>query len=570
VPDGTWIVVSDWFAHPLRGRRFDIPLNPRLRPIFVSFYTDVAALAAPGAIEYLRRYEPIGCLDLDTVFLLQAAGISAFFSGAISSTVDLVVPPTAGSAAPGHTVYVDTAPDGPGETATLHTVAVRRRRLPGNLEAVVDSLRGYQQGRARVVTSDLRWYLASRAVGASAEFRPKIRGDIRTADLGGIAHLKGIADLKDQSDDVFAEMQRNISDKLAAVLGAVLEGRPEEEVYRVWREVCAADVAHAESLRGKAAGTPTLSFDVNDVCRVIRQASVTIERRTPGPDGPEINVEFSLDARYKHQLDIVLDSIVSRASRPVRAFVLCRQHGPADFERMARLFPTVSFVWLPSDNVDYGTISGMNAWVTPATMDRTVLPVLLPEIDRIIHFDLDALCLTDLAELYDVDLAGRALAAAPEPQPSYVSGFETLRRSASRLRREGKPELARELIVRTHAQHAFDFDVFNAGIMVLDLAKMRADDFCGRFLPYVQRFGVNGQVVINLYLGREYTRLGGEWNRLMRLEVPGEVKIAHWAGPHKPWEGHQYVTGRELWREQEAAFANRVARLDEAVSTTSG
>jgi lipopolysaccharide biosynthesis glycosyltransferase len=203
-------------------------------------------------------------------------------------------------------------------------------------------------------------------------------------------------------------------------------------------------------------------------------------------------------------------------------------------------------------------------------MDRTVLPVLLPEIDRIIHFDLDALCLTDLAELYDVDLAGRALAAAPEPQPSYVSGFETLRRSASRLRREGKPELARELIVRTHAQHAFDFDVFNAGIMVLDLAKMRADDFCGRFLPYVQRFGVNGQVVINLYLGREYTRLGGEWNRLMRLEVPGEVKIAHWAGPHKPWEGHQYVTGRELWREQEAAFANRVARLDEAVSTTSG
>ena len=572
VPDGTWTIVSDWFAHPLAGTRWDMPLNPKLRPIFISFYTDVASLKAPGAIEYLRRYAPIGCLDWDTVFLLQAAGVPAFFSGAISATVDLLIPPAAKTASPGGTLFLDTAPDGPGEVGSLRTFAVRDRRLLGNLAAAADRLRGYRDSDARVVTSDLRCYAAARALGCTAELRPRSRGgdDPATADLRGIAYLKGVADLQRMPDGDFSEMQRGISEKISAVLDAVCDGRSEDEVYQVWRDVCAPDVAQAESLRGSVHDELSLSFDLNAVCDAIRAASVTVERSEPGLDGPEINVEFSLDANYKHQLDIVLDSIVTRSRRPVRAFVLCREHGSADYERMARLFPTVSFVWLPSDNVDYGTVVGMNRWVTPATMDRTVLPVLLPEIDRIIHFDLDALCLTDLAELFDVDLSDEAIAAAAEPQPSYVSGYELIRRSASRLRREGKPELARELIIRTHAEHRFDFDVFNAGIMLLDLQKMRADDFCGRYLPYVQRFGVNGQSVLNAYQGSDYVRIDGEWNRLMRLEVPGEPKIAHWAGPHKPWRPHQYVTGRELWREQEDRFAARVEPLGESMSATPG
>ena len=72
IPAGTWAIVYDWFVKPLAGRHFDIPMNANLRPIFVSVHTTVAALKAPGAIDYLRRYAPIGCLDWDTVFLLHA------------------------------------------------------------------------------------------------------------------------------------------------------------------------------------------------------------------------------------------------------------------------------------------------------------------------------------------------------------------------------------------------------------------------------------------------------------------------------------------------------------------
>lgn len=531
IPDGTWIIVAEWFTQPLDDAHFDIPLNPRLRPIFVSFHITPEALRTPDAVNYLREHAPIGCRDRDTVFLLHAAGIPAFFSGALAMTVDNVVPP------------------GPSERRGTFSEAVKERDLGENLSAAAAALRRYRSDGAPVVTSDARLYLAVRALGCPAELRVEDVSDYRTLDLAEL------------SDRDFAANQRGISDKLAAVLAAILAGRPDKEVYEVWREVCAADVASASAELHSYPERLDLSFDLAEVCAAIRAATVKMDRTESGPSGPEINVEFSVDQNYTHQLDIVLDSVVEHCSRPVRAFVLCRGLGQDDFERTAHQFPTVSFVWLPTDRVEYGQVRGKIEWATIVTMDRTILPVLLNDVERIIHFDLDALCLSDLAELFDVDMDGKWIAAADEPQPSYGRGFDSIRNSARLLRREGQPDLARELIIRTHSEHPFDFDIFNAGIMVLDLAALREGDFCGRYLAYVERFGINGQRVLNFAVGRERKKLGADWNRLVRLEVADSPKVAHWAGPFKPWRGHQFVSGRELWRAQEARFAARTGGL---------
>lgn len=535
-PDGTWIVVSEWFTHPLDDAHFDIPLNRRLRPIFISFHITPEALRTPGAVDHLRDHAPIGCRDWDTVFLLHAAGIPAFFSGALATTVDTVVPP------------------GPSERRSRFSDAVNERDLGNSLAAAAAELRRYRDGGAPAVTSDARLYLAVRALGGPAELLVEDVGDYRTV---------GLAEL---SDGDFAATQRGISDKLAAVLAALLAGRPDKEVYEIWREVCAADVASAAADLHSYPERPKLRFDVAEVCAAIRAATVMMDRTELGPSGPEINVEFSVDQNYTHQLEIVLDSVVEHCSRPVRAFVLCRGLGQDYFERTARLFPTVSLAWLPTDRVEYGQVRGKIEWATIVTMDRTILPVLLHDVDRIIHFDLDALCLSDLAELFDVDMEGNWIAAANEPQPSYGRGFDSIRNSARLLRREGQPDLARELIIRTHSEHPFDFDIFNAGIMVLDLAGLREGDFCGRYLAYVERFGVNGQRVLNFAVGRERKNLHADWNRLMRLEVSDSAKVAHWAGPFKPWHGHPFVSGRELWRAQEERFAARTEHLRRAAA----
>ena len=58
--------------------------------------------------------------------------------------------------------------------------------------------------------------------------------------------------------------------------------------------------------------------------------------------------------------------------------------------------------------------------------------------------------------------------------------------------------------------------------MVIDLAKMCADDFRGRYLPYVQHYGLNGQIVLNAYTGNTTKYVDPRWNQLVRIEVMDE------------------------------------------------
>ena len=204
--------------------------------------------------------------------------------------------------------------------------------------------------------------------------------------------------------------------------------------------------------------------------------SVTIERSAAAPDGDEVNVESSLDANYTHQLDVVLDSVVQHCSRPVRAFLLCRGLDPAHFERTAELFP-------PSRSSG----SYRRRRLRPHRRHECVgdarddgpddLPALLKDVGRIVHFDLDALCLGDLAELFTVEIEGHAIAGATA-QPRFRLRIRHHPPQCHTAAEKGAPGAGARTLLRTHKMRRFDFDVFDAGIVLLDLDRMRADDFC--------------------------------------------------------------------------------------------
>ncbi|HEY8300309.1 MAG TPA: glycosyltransferase [Jatrophihabitans sp.] len=550
LPENTWAVVTDWFANPLEVARGDLPFHPNLRPVFVSFHITEPALGRPGVVDYLRAHGPIGCRDRETMQLLQAARVPVFFSGAITSTSGDVIAVDTPTEPRTEVVYFDL----PATSGTRRSViwgAIRGRSLAANLHESGSALNMWRGTIAKAVTPDVRLLLALRSLGVDTEFRNEDRGSGVAADLGAL------------SDDAFTAMRTGLDDKLAVLFGAILAGRSADEVYAAWRETCASDVAEAEALRTSFPDLGTVDFDLQALCDRVRANSVVVERTQQVGEGAELNVEFSLDANYKPKLDVVLDSLVAHTDRPVRAFVLCRQHGPEDFERMARLFPMVSFMWIPTDDVDYGPIAGKVPWASFATMDRTLLPLILPDVDRMMHLDLDLLILGDLADLYDTPFDGHRMVAIPEPQQCYISGYDTVRRTAHRLRSVGTPELAVELLGRVAERHAFDFEVFNAGVMVMNLDKMREEEFCARFLPYVQRYGVNGQEVLNIYVGNDYARRDRRWNLNARLEFTEDTRVAHWAGPYKPWRKDWYIAGRDWWDAAEARFLARTAALTE-------
>jgi lipopolysaccharide biosynthesis glycosyltransferase len=346
--------------------------------------------------------------------------------------------------------------------------------------------------------------------------------------------------------DIPAFLAEDAPAAMGAAVTRIVAGDDVPAVYDAWRAACREAVERGTARDADHAAPLPLELDIEKVCRSIRAKQVIVERREPAGDGPEINVEFSLDGNIKHQMVVCLDSIVRRVSRPIRLFVMCRDHDATDFARLAELFPTVSFVWMPTDEVDHGDLAAMISHLTAATLDRLLLPELLNDVDRIIHHDLDTVCLADLAELADLDLAGHPLAAASSTRWRYLSGFNEVRGTAYRLRAQGHPELADELVARTHLRHEFDFTVFNAGVMVFDLARMRADHFCRGFFPYVERYEMNDQAVLNAYVGADRLVLDREWNWCPRLDDVDNPKIVHWAGRFKPWKP-TWVRAREIW-----------------------
>lgn len=542
IPEKTWTIAFGWYMHPIFGMKFDVPFNPRLRPVFISFHINAPALLTGDVIEYLRKYAPIGCRDWNTVHLLQAAGVPAFFSGCLTTTVDTVFAPGK-SGNPNGTLFVDTRKTGPGDRFTQVFKEVRERPFAANVDEALERLESYRSTYKNVVTSRLHCYLPARSIGAAVEFRPKNPSDVR---------FDGLAFIDDQAYDTIRD---RILDKLDVFMTAVGAGKSEDEVYALWSAACADEVAYATSRHQDYADIAEPTFDVAAACRAVREKSIVMERSEAAPAGPVVNIEFSLDGNLKHQLAVVLESIVTNSTRPIRAYVLCRDHTQADFDRIAETFPTVSFVWLPTDDVDYGDIIGMIVHITVATMDRLLLPELLPDVGRIIHHDLDALCLGDVAELHDIELGDNPVAARTSPQPDSRSGFISIIKASKRLK--GNPDLARELIIRSHTRHTYDFLGFNAGVMVLDLDRMRTDAFCRHFLPYAERFGMNDQEILNAYAGGQRADLPDDWNRLPRLEIVDNPKIVHWAGFQKPW-GNEYVQYRELWQQMDAQVSKRL------------
>ena len=92
VPPGTWMVAFGWHMHPLYDLRYDFPYHPNVRPLFLSFHLNRLDMLSEAAQAYLRTHGPIGCRDWNTVFLLLSAGIDAFFTGCLTTTVDALFP----------------------------------------------------------------------------------------------------------------------------------------------------------------------------------------------------------------------------------------------------------------------------------------------------------------------------------------------------------------------------------------------------------------------------------------------------------------------------------------------
>src|SRR4029077_14091866 len=98
-----------------------------------------------------------------------------------------------------------------------------------------------------------------------------------------------------------------------------------------------------------------------------------------------------------------------------------------------------------------------------------------------------------------------------------------------------------------------------AGALVLDLARMRRDDFTRRSLALVETYGLHDQDAILAYTGPDRQAIDPRWNALPVQEEGVDSGLIHWAARGKPWND-ELAFAQELWRGYAARLEQRAGR----------
>jgi hypothetical protein len=535
VPQNTWALAFGWFMHPIFRVRYGFPFHRNLLPIFLSFHCAKRDLLTPEALEYLRTYGPIGCRDWTTVDLLLSVDVPAFFSGCMTATVNTVFPDLSQrppSSAP--VAYVDmppeTVPDG-AVTYKHSNDAIRFRSFSRNVDRAVELLETYRGQHSAVVTSRLHCWLPARSIGVPVDFRPRNRSDIRFAGL------------IDTTDAEFDLMRDGINAKLERVTSMIMSGRKPADVYELWRSLNARDVEAARQRR--AASVPAVAPAgrvLDDIASAVASTTTSGPARAGSPR--DVHLAVHLPAAGQPTLSVLLESVTRNSSRGLHVWLLTREPEQVDVEELATLFPQVAISVVPTGGLGTGVRRGDGRKLDPRDLDLIVLGDLLPSVDRVIVLPVGTVVTDDIAELYDLDLGDNLLAAPSVVRMDGSSGFGVIHAASTRLGR--RTAAATELRRRAYARHAFDFDAFTTDVLVLDLARSRAEKFVAEYLPYVTEFGLTFRDVLHFAAGPRRADVPERWDCVPTRSVVDRPGLIHWADPVKPWDDG-YTPEQERW-----------------------
>ena len=546
IPEGTWTLAFGWYMHALFGVRFGFPFHKNLQPIFVSFHCNKRGLLTPEAIEYLRAHGPIGCRDWTTVDILLSVDVPAFFSGCLTTTINTVFPDLPGafpaSAPIGYVDSPELAPEG-AKQYKHSSDDVRFRSFTGNMFEAVDLLETYRRDHSALVTSRLHCYLPMRSIGAQVDFQPKNRSDIRFA---------GLIDI---DDEAFDAIRNGITDRLETVFGAILDGGSQEDVYALWRELCADDVAKAEARRAAAPAPVVQSTDVSgEIQRAIAGS------RTSGPTDQtdSVHVAIRVDAPRQGALNVLVESVVATASRPLHLWLLDSTDAGVDLEEVAQRAGSNAVTLVPTKGLgaDLRGLSAAGRRRSRAGFDVLVLPELLPDVDRVVVLPLAAVVEGDVAELAGLELGDRSLAAPDVAGNTETSGFGVIHNAGTRL--STRTVVATELRRRAHARHAFDFTAFDIDVLVLDLARLRQDGLVAESVELIEEFGLTAREVLHFHIGPGRAVVPSAWHVVPSRNHADTPALLHWVDEAKPW-GSDYAPAQEHWLERRRQMRQRLA-----------
>ena len=259
-----------------------------------------------------------------------------------------------------------------------------------------------------------------------------------------------------------------------------------------------------------------------------------------------VNTAFAIDEGYAKHAAASLHSVLLRAHTPsrYRNYVFnsgdLTEDSRQKIEDVATSFGAeVKFVDIPVDSLRWLPMNRPHISLT--TYYRLLMDKFLPDtVKRIIYLDSDTLATAALEDLWDTEMDGRLVAAAPD---------------------EGGVLQSRRLKLSTSHKY------FNAGVLVLDIEGLRRIDMKELVLKAFQDRGefitLQDQDLLNIIFENETVNLDLRWNVNNRIYMKNELDpaysdeqskeasknpgIVHFTDRRKPWHSRCYNPHYELY-----------------------
>ncbi|MBM6621196.1 hypothetical protein JTF08_06220 [Micrococcaceae bacterium RIT802] len=511
IPPSTWALAFGWFMHPMFGQGANFPFHENLRPLFVSFHVNKPSMLTTEATGYLRKYGPIGCRDWQTVALLRAADVPAFFSGCLTTTVDTVFRRDGADTRTG-TVYVDSPVTGEGTVLEQTQPDMLKLSFAEKLETAHQWVRRYHEDYKHIVTSRLHCFLPSRSVGCEVQFLPKNRSDVR---FGGLI---------DTDDAAFNAIRDGILDKLATVLPLVFSGRDETEVYAAWAEACAPAMAEADAF---LAQRPGRAVDAS----ILDQVDEASAELRSGQRRDAVQVVIDLAPAERPHLDKLLASVAAATAGPVDVWIVALDAGdwrpslPEDSHLVVHV--------ITADSPVARSLEPVVPAVSVQAAVLSVMPRVLRQAPRVLQLSGSSMIRGDLTDLLARDLGDAPLASLAEHRKGRTSGFHLMRAISQRHRDDNQRAL--EFIAVSHAQNGFDFAVADPSVAVFDTGRYVELDLAVRMLELLANYTVDYSDVVNITVGGLRQDLDGTDVYSPLAAAAEEPRIVSWRHTQKPW-----------------------------------
>ena len=272
-----------------------------------------------------------------------------------------------------------------------------------------------------------------------------------------------------------------------------------------------------------------------------------------------IGVAFAVNDNYVSHLEVALYSLFEHnASHGFDVYVLSShlsRHAQERLELISQSYDNSTINILSLDGEIFKDFK-IHAHFSRDIYSRYLLPQLLPTLDRVLYIDADTLVRGDILELYELDLKDSYLAAAKDIgiQKKQFRGYmQSLGLDSN--------------------------NYFNSGVLLMDLARMRANKKVEELFAVTSRYGDNlqhpDQDAINIVFKNEILELPRKWNfqdedRKVAPSQLASASIIHYTTEKKPWntpnvarshnkKAHEYYEQYEYSYYHEFAYDKKVS-----------